>query len=617
MNRGWEQDSPTPCFLDNGLTRYAAMSQKTKTMFTFTSGISSIMDPLLSKEQPQNGADGELQLREIPRYQSVTGVTEYGKEVRFDSRRTEDGYVLEDKRRGISIYRKSEEWSETGVRGLLRSDSVSKLGLQNGTYYPVLSESGTFGEEDAIEVTTLQYLGDIYDYYANVLGHRSFDGAGSEILVFTNIADSSAYGFIDTGNFTNNACFCQADGCFYIGRKGSAYAYSAIADPMVLAHEYSHGVQNAVCDSTGWKALFSDNSVPTGISEGYADSLGMLSCKGKDNWLVGENILKAGSFVWDKKVSEDTPVYMRNLKNIESEGLSHDIYGGDLFYYDDAKFSAMEGHTQGILLGNVCCQMAESGLFTKEEIARIWYNSMYYGLNGSSTFVTVRRNILQAMDGLSYDTAHKDAVAVAFDSVHIYDDSYVLSGESQTQDRDKSHDSVYRSGIARKTGDPLYDDTVVCRFAVMYSMADLSLGSATLTIYECSDRDTGLTDQEMSALIEDLVNTNSRIKDRADASSEGVNGLFGLMGAYTGSDMPEVSPEHISVTYQRMSKKKMEKLEEMLNSNQGFMTDFLGGILEDTGAGDLVDSGILNGMFEEAVTAYVTQETAYSFFTGL
>lgn len=59
--------------------------------------------------------------------------------------------------------------------------------------------------------------------------------------------------------------------------------------------------------------------------------------------------------------------------------------------------------------------------------------------------------------------------------------------------------------------------------------------SATLTIYECSDRDTSLTDQEMSALIEDLVNTDSRIKDRVDASSEGVNGLFGWnFGGYRG-----------------------------------------------------------------------------------
>lgn len=58
----------------------------------------------------------------------------------------------------------------------------------------------------------------------------------------------------------------------------------------------------------------------------------------------------------------------------------------------------------------------------------------------------------------------------------------------------------------------------------------------------------------------------------------------------------------------------MGKLEEMLNSNQGFVSDFPGGILGDTGAGDLVNSGILNGMFEEAVTAYVTDETAYSFF---
>lgn len=555
----------------------------------------------------------------------VNGVTEDGTKVTLDASKNKDGYVLFDGSRKIYVYEKGEGKYQTGLYGYLDKEAYRKISVNNGgAYYPVRSESDTFPESAAVQIETLKYLADAYDFFQNVLGHKSYDGKGSVITAFTGISNQTFFG-MDMGGYYNNACFQKLDNCFYIGKKTDHYAYNIINRPVVLAHEYAHGVQNTICNATGWNALLnSEVNVSGGISEGYADVLGMLACKEKDDWKFAKNVANTGIQIRladgnTTVLEKETPFYDRNLKDIKSDGFSNKLSKKEFFLYDDPNFATIEIHRQGLLLGNLCYQMYNSDLFTNDEIAKIWYDALYYGLNASSTFVTVRRNLLQAMEQLGYDAEHRDFVAYACDNLHIYDPNYEITTPKYigVQTDLESSDTILKSGTPKIAGDPLYDDAVVCKFVVMYSMADMTLGGANLTIYECSERDTGLSDKEMSKLIEEKLNTKSHLKEKVDANTNSLGGFLDFFGSYTGSDMPSVTEKSITVQYEKISKSRMEKVEKTLDSGKGILKDFAGSILEDTGNGDIVDTDIFNGIFENAVTSYVTEETAYNFFTGL
>lgn len=323
---------------------------------------------------------------------TCSGKDEFGNEVTFEAKKADadNFYYLHDTTRGIHEFDNVRFWDvykdEHIKNDKTTIPSVIKVLNENKINAEISSIASVF--ENSVHVETFKNMQNVYDFYYNTLNRYSYDNRGGEVVI---LADS---------NMTrDNACWV-ADWKTFQVNPAEKFKYSVSSSPEVIAHEFTHAVFGSFATGYG-KEL-------AGINEGYSDVLGVLAI-GKNNWKLGQNAYS----------DTGATFYIRDLQNYNGE----DLYGKFCEKYDDEVWNSsnQEEHATCLLLGHIGYAMHESELFTDEEVAKIWYESLAFGYDSSSTFFDARTNIIQAARELNCTDDQLRFIMVEFDKENIFD----------------------------------------------------------------------------------------------------------------------------------------------------------------------------------------------------
>ena len=220
------------------------------------------------------------------------------------------------------------------------------------------------------DVDAMANMQKTYDFFDNVLEHKSTDGNGENIIVIqTNI------GFVDGEDRFNNAdsCTYTADGIRGTRiRFGKKLFNDATCAGMldVVAHEYMHGVSGEIAEFRS----ASDKVYSGAINEAYSDIFGELVeayCNGTEpDWMHGDT----------RNLLNPTGEYFSSYDNNFSIEEAQDCY----------RLSTIISHSAYLMwsgLGNPDSAISDVNL-----LAELWYDSLYM-LNGDSDFTHCRTAI--------------------------------------------------------------------------------------------------------------------------------------------------------------------------------------------------------------------------------
>ncbi|WP_178359932.1 M4 family metallopeptidase [Mycolicibacterium hippocampi] len=234
----------------------------------------------------------------------------------------------------------------------------------------------------------------VYDYFEDVLGRTSFDGAGALIEVSIRYNPRTS-----VGGYAN-AFWDPTRQQFGYGDSG--YLQAALD---VVGHEFTHAVVSYVVGDGG---SVLDYGEPGALNEAYADILGALieGKAGADRWRFGED--------------SDYGV-VRNLADPRSVTTAYGPYRDH--YATRYTGSGDDGgeHVNSTIFGHAAYRMmtaaATSGV-SDETWARVFYHSLYR-LSPGAVFTDGRAAVLSAATALGFTGPQLGAIADAFDSVGI------------------------------------------------------------------------------------------------------------------------------------------------------------------------------------------------------
>lgn len=234
----------------------------------------------------------------------------------------------------------------------------------------------------------------VYDYFQEVLGRTSFDGAGAPVTVSIRYSPSlPIFGY-------TNAFWDPTRKLFAYGSRG--YLQAALD---IVAHEFTHGVVSYVVGD-GDVAL--DYGESGALNEAYADILGALieGKSGMDRWLIGE---------------DSSYGILRNLANPKSTKTPQGVYRSH--YGSRYTGSGDEGgeHVNSTIFSHAAYKMmtaaATSGI-SDDTWATMFYQSLYR-LSPGAVFTDGRAAVVSAATALGFTNAQLAAIRSAFDSVGI------------------------------------------------------------------------------------------------------------------------------------------------------------------------------------------------------
>jgi bacillolysin len=242
----------------------------------------------------------------------------------------------------------------------------------------------------------------VLDFYRDVLGRDSFDGAGIPVKLSINYNPKTTSGGYD------NAFWDPDAGQFAFGDSGHL---DAALD--VVGHEFTHAVISYVVGDGG---SVLDNGESGSLNEAFADIMGLLieNKSGTDRWLMGED-------------SGDGAI--RDLADPESIVTGVGAYEED--YADRYLGTADDGgeHLNSTIFSHAAYLMmtdpATAGI-TDDEWAQVFYRALYR-LTPTSVFTDGRAAVLSSARALDLDEAEIGAIAQAFDEVGILDPSATVS----------------------------------------------------------------------------------------------------------------------------------------------------------------------------------------------
>lgn len=249
------------------------------------------------------------------------------------------------------------------------------------------------------DVDAMANMQETYDFFNEVLDHKSTDGNGKNIIVIqTNI------GFVDGKDRFNNA-----DSITYTadGKRGTRIRFgkklfndvtcAGMLD--VVAHEYMHGVSGEIA---GFRSA-SDKVYSGAINEAYSDIFGELVeayCNGTEpDWMHGDS----------RNLLNPTGEYFGYYDNNFRIEEAHDCY----------RLSTIISHAAYLMWNGVDDNEAVKDVDT---LAKLWYGSLYM-LNADSDFqhcrtaVEISAKRLFAKNLLTEEQVK--CVSAAFDEVGI------------------------------------------------------------------------------------------------------------------------------------------------------------------------------------------------------
>lgn len=296
----------------------------------------------------------------------------------------------------------------------------------------------------------------VYDWYSKNLNRKSFDGKGMPISCLVDFSTSE-----------DNACFISGEfQIFAIGTiKEFNYPLSGNLD--IIAHEYTHGVFGSEVGNLLYTTLELDT-----INEAYADIFGCLI---EGNWELGENVLGENTMFRDPTFVSDAKIYNEDKVPFPTE-------------YKGENWNTSDCHINSVVLSHVAYRMSQSG-FSTQDIAKIWYNSLSYGLKSNSTFIDVRYNVERSAKELGYTEEQIELIGSLFDEVKI---------------KEKGKFTIKNYSV---DGDMIKDDTVEKDFLIVMSPIGTLFG-APINIFEVDNSlDTRYSNEDVSALMSEYLTT--------------------------------------------------------------------------------------------------------------
>ena len=389
-------------------------------------------------------------------------------------------YEFHDKERNIAI--------DSGIGVLGDGDETWSLFMAAvGTVNPinVTMVDGNLYYDGSNEGTSLLLLqnattvlgtySEIYDYYYNVLGRKSYDNKGSKIGVTIMVSND------DLSKKYQNASWVSVFNEMFVGFDANGNSYVLSKD--VLAHEFTHGV---VAHTSKFKDT-KDKKAPneTGaLNEAYADIMGSL--------IEGENWTMAESNVTLRDLAN--PEINENPSKKGDEYYFPDRYLKDRTIEEFLKANDIEDlrcdrcdnggeHVNSTVISHSAYLMYENGAFkNKEEMAKVWYNSLFL-LSSYSDFEDAAYAVIQSAVNLGLSDDKIEIIKEAFYETKVLADEYHDFSGVVTNDDDKALEGVLVTAVNKlnvhvkfevytdKDGKYVFDELPEGEYDVVYDKA--------------------------------------------------------------------------------------------------------------------------------------------------
>lgn len=300
-----------------------------------------------------------------------------------------------------------------------------------------------------------------YDWYKNNLNRTSFDGKGMPINCLIKFSASE-----------DNASYISNFKVFGVGEV-TKFKYILSGGLDVMGHEYTHAVFHSITGDQPYSTTMHDT-----INEAYADIFGCLI---DGDWDMGLGL------VADDTVFRDSTFKTEHINYLEGKFPTE--YLGE--NWQD------ECHADSVVLSHVAYAMTENG-FSNNDVANIWYQSLFYGVPVDSDFIDIRHNVERAAEKLGYSDEQISTIGKLFDEVKI---------------KEKEKFNIKNYSV---DGDMFRDDTQTKNFLVVWSPIASILGKSPIMIFEEDNSiEQSYSDEEIARLLSDYYSglLNEEISD--------------------------------------------------------------------------------------------------------
>lgn len=308
------------------------------------------------------------------------------------------------------------------------------IGDIDGINFKYLNGEGKNKELAEIGISSLKNMEEIYDYYYNVLGRKSYDNKGGKIVVNIGMRDKT-FG----KEQLQNAIWLGLTKQMFIGYwNGISFAKSKD----VLAHEFTHGVISKTVKFAGTpRKTDSEKAFETGaLNEGIADILGSL-IEGK-NWTMNEDIevlrslsnpsisnnpsVKGGEYYYPDGYLNENKTLEQFLKEKNLTSVSDYDDGGE--------------HQNATVPGHAAYLMYNNGAFSSmEQMAKVWYNALFL-MSSYSNFEDCALAVIKSAKNQGLSDSSIKIIEEAFMETKMLEDKRieikgnVSSGEAKLSD---------------------------------------------------------------------------------------------------------------------------------------------------------------------------------------
>ena len=351
----------------------------------------------------------------IDSIQQTVTIEEY-----YDLGTLKNRYRLVDPDRNIQIV--DGRSGGTDLIGVISSGIFSSwtpmVGDLNGINFDYLTGQGDDKEIAEIGITALKQFEEIYDYYYNVLGRKSYDNNGSKIIVNVGVKAKTL-----SKEKLQNAAWLPLTNQMYIGYWNEK---SFVISKDVLAHELTHGVISKTSNfSSSPKKEDKNKAFETGaLDESYADILGSL-IEG-ENWEINEKIETLRSLSnpnnYEMPSAKGEKYYFPDgyLNGRTIEEFLKDNNLPDIHSYDEGGV-----HHNATVVGHAAYLMYSNGAFkSKEEMAKVWYNSLFL-LSSYSNFEDCALAVIKTAKNLGLSSETIRIIEEAFMETKMIEDKRI------------------------------------------------------------------------------------------------------------------------------------------------------------------------------------------------
>lgn len=281
------------------------------------------------------------------------------------------------------------------------------LGMVNDHNWSNLANKSPLMDNDNIwdssvakkTISLSENLSDVYDFYLTILGLKSYDGNGGQILAYVNDGYNNGENAFNWGPFFITFSDTEYTQNYTILSFGGVANYQNSID--VVAHEFTHAIQGALVDLN-----YSGQS--GALMEAYSDVMGELvqwyyshtdNDKRITDWVHGDRNIK-------------NPTSVRDASDFWLQKYPEQFNGTG--YYESA-----DVHHNSTVISHAIYTIYESGLSDIEELSELLYRTWGY-LTSTATFYDYRMSMLAAAELMGLEDEKIAYINNAFDEANIH-----------------------------------------------------------------------------------------------------------------------------------------------------------------------------------------------------